>query len=91
MIPTDRSQPFGNAPRNVARGPAVYPLDLGLHKGIRPRLRPAELEFRIEAFNVLNRTQLRRAERQPVVHRLRHHRTLSTTPRQIQLGVKMYF
>ncbi len=65
------TQPFGNAPRNVARGPAIYSLDLGLHKGFGLGLGDSRLEFRIEAFNALNKTQLRRAERQPLVDRLR--------------------
>ena len=33
-IPTDRTQPFGNAPRNAARGPTFFQLDLGLHKAL---------------------------------------------------------
>ena len=56
VIPTDRTQPFGNAPRNVARGPAIYSLDLGLHKGFGLGLGDSRLEFRIEAFNALNKT-----------------------------------
>ncbi len=62
-VPTDSSQPFGNAPRNVARGPALYVLDMGLHKsfGLFGRSR---LELRIEAFNVLNKTNLGAPERQ---------------------------
>ena len=56
VIPTDRTQPFGDAPRNVARGPAIYSLDLGLHKGFGLGLGDSRLEFRIEAFNALNKT-----------------------------------
>ena len=56
MVPTDPSQPFGNAPRNVARGPAIYTLDLGLHKSFGLGLGESRLEFRIEAFNALNKT-----------------------------------
>ena len=50
------TQPFGDAPRNVARGPAIYSLDLGLHKGFGLGLGDSRLEFRIEAFNALNKT-----------------------------------
>ena len=70
-IPTDVTQPFGNAPRNVARGPALYVLDLGLHKGFALVGR-SRLEFRIEAFNVLKRPT-RRAEQQRVSDQLRDH------------------
>jgi hypothetical protein len=55
LLPTDRSQPFGNAGRNIVRGPRVDVMNLGLHKefAITERFR---LEFRTEAFNALNRT-----------------------------------
>jgi hypothetical protein len=48
---------WGNAGRNLARGPALTPVDLGLMKrvGISER---AAIEFRAEAFNLLNRAQL---------------------------------
>jgi hypothetical protein len=47
--------PFGNAGRNIVRGPRVDVMNLGLHKefAITERFR---LEFRTEAFNALNRT-----------------------------------
>ncbi len=55
VVPASVSQPFGNAPRNVARGPAIHTLDLGLHKTVGLGEGPARLELRIEAFNMLNR------------------------------------
>ena len=91
VIPTDRTQPFGDAPRNVARGPAVYALDLGLHKGIGLGFRDSRLEFRVEAFNVLNRSNFGSPNGNRSSTDFGTIRTLSTTPRQIQLGVKMYF
>jgi hypothetical protein len=93
VIPTDRSQPFGNAPRNVARGPAVYLLDVGLHKSIGLGVGQSKLEFRIEAFNVLNKTNLgapnanRSATNFGTITSLAN----ATTPRQLQLGIKYYF
>ena len=50
------SQLFGNAGRNALRGPAFGQFDLSAHKRF-PLLTDAQsLEFRIEAFNVLNAT-----------------------------------
>jgi hypothetical protein len=91
VIPTDRTQPFGDAPRNVARGPAIYSLDLGLHKGFGLGLGDSRLEFRIEAFNALNKTNFGAPNGNRSSTDFGTIRTLSTTPRQIQLGVKVDF
>jgi hypothetical protein len=47
---------FGNAPRDVARGPGVWQVDMGLGKYLlaTERLR---LQFRAEAFNIFNHPQ----------------------------------
>jgi hypothetical protein len=55
-VPTAANTPFGNAPRNVARAPGFADLDLGLHKRFPLRFEDAGLEFRAEAFNLLNRS-----------------------------------
>ena len=55
-VPTDRSQPFGTAGRNTVRGPRFSQADLGLHKSFRLFNESTRLEFRMEAFNLLNRT-----------------------------------
>ena len=57
-IPTDPSRPFGNAGRNIVRAPNFFQLDLGLHKDFRVT-EGSHLEFRTEAFNVLNKTNFR--------------------------------
>jgi hypothetical protein len=49
-------QVFGNAPRNALRGPAFGQLDLGAHKKFSLGFEGTSLEFRLEAFNVLNAT-----------------------------------
>jgi hypothetical protein len=49
------TQPFGNAPRNVARTPAVYQTDFGVHKSFA-LTESRYLQFRAEAFNLLNKT-----------------------------------
>jgi hypothetical protein len=55
-VPTDRSQPFGNAGRNIVRGPNFMQTDLGLHKSFPLWKEDKRLEFRMEAFNLFNRT-----------------------------------
>ncbi len=50
------SQLFGNAGRNSLRGPAFGQFDLSAHKKFALLTEAQSLEFRIEAFNVLNST-----------------------------------
>jgi hypothetical protein len=50
------SQLFGNAGRNNLRGPAFGQFDLSAHKTFPFFRETQSLEFRIEAFNVLNAT-----------------------------------
>ena len=50
------SQLFGNAGRNDLRGPAFGQFDLSAHKRFALKSEAQTLEFRIEAFNVLNAT-----------------------------------
>jgi hypothetical protein len=89
-IPTDRSQPFGNAPRNAARGPSFRQFDLGLHKAFGLGRANTRLEARIEAFNLFNRTNFN----SPNGNRSSNafgSITSAQPARQIQLGVKLYF
>ena len=55
-IPTDPSQPFGNAPRNAYRGPSIVQTDFALAKRFAMPWRSGGLEFRAEVFNLFNRT-----------------------------------
>jgi hypothetical protein len=48
---------FGNAGRDIARGPDLYQLDVGLTKQLLITER-SSLQFRCEVFNIFNRTQL---------------------------------
>jgi hypothetical protein len=89
-IPTDRTQPFGNAPRNAARGPSFFQLDLGLHKALGLGRDNTSLEFRVEAFNLFNHTNFTT----PNANRSNaNFGTITSTfpARQIQLGVKLHF
>jgi hypothetical protein len=89
QVPTNPSQPFGNAQRNAARGDSIYQLDMALSKAFTIK-RDARLELRIEAFNVLNKTNFRAANGN---RSAAGFGTITTTydPRQLQLGVKLVF
>jgi len=89
-IPTDRSQPFGNAPRNSVRGPWFRQLDLGLHKAFDLGFAGSRLETRIEAFNLLNTTNFG-APNGNFSSNGFGTITSAAPARQIQLGVKLYF
>jgi hypothetical protein len=90
VIPTDPSDPFGDAPRNAARSDPFYQFDLGLHKGFPLGRDRTRLEARIEAFNVLNRTNFGPANGNRSSNAF--GTVTSTFPaRQIQLGIKLYF
>jgi len=90
---------FGNAPRDIARGPGLWQVDLGAGKRI-PLTERYRLQFRAEAFNIFNRTQLGAPQSnlsagpgqfglitQPV-----NTSPIGTgTPRQIQLALRFEF
>lgn len=56
-LPT-QDQPFGNAGRNIGRGPSFYQFDLGLQKNFAlPFINEvSKMEFRAEFFNLFNKT-----------------------------------
>jgi len=86
-VPTDPSQPFGNAPRNSVRGPNFWQFDLAASKRIALG-GPAAFELRVEAFNLFNHTNLRA----PNGNRsMGAFGTITSTydPRQIQIGLKV--
>jgi hypothetical protein len=89
VIPTDRSQPFGNAGRNIARAPNFFQFDLGLHKDFA-LTEALNLSFRTEAFNLLNKTNLSA----PNGNRSNNaFGTITSTypARQLQFGMKLVF
>jgi hypothetical protein len=86
-VPTDPSQPFGNAGRNTVRGPMFWQLDTALSKTFG-LIGTARFEFRLEAFNLLNHTNFRA----PNGNRSSGgFGTITATydPRQLQLGFKL--
>ncbi len=54
VIPTDPSQPFGNAARNSVRGPNYWTFDLSVAKRVAIA-GSSYAELRLEAFNLFNR------------------------------------
>jgi hypothetical protein len=50
--------PFGNASRNPGRTPAYYNLDFDMVKKFNTHLHDAKIEFRAEAYNLTNHTNL---------------------------------
>jgi hypothetical protein len=50
--------PFGNAARNPGRTPAFYQTDLALNKKFSTPIESLKIEFRTEAYNVFNHTNL---------------------------------
>jgi hypothetical protein len=87
VIPTDPSQPFGNASRNTVRGPNFWTFDFAAVKRLALAGSSA-VEFRVEAFNLFNRTNFaapngnRSAAGFGTI-------TAAYDPRQVQLGVKV--
>lgn len=87
VMPTDPSRPFGNARRNTVRGPAFWQLDLAASKQLG-LVGTSSLEVRIEAFNLLNRTNFRApngVRSSPAFGTI----TATYDPRQLQLGLKL--
>ena len=89
-VPTDPSQPFGNAGRNSVRGPLTWTVDLVTSKRFEMPWRNGSLELRGEAFNLLNRTNFRapNGNRSAAAYG-----TITATydPRIVQFGLKMSF
>jgi hypothetical protein len=86
-VPTDPSQPFGNAARNSVRGPKLWQLDFVASKRVALG-GPAQLEVRIEAFNALNHTNFRTPNGNRSAGAFG---TITSTldARQLQLGFKL--
>jgi hypothetical protein len=84
--PGDPSQPFGNAGRNTVSGPRFWQLDTALSKRFALG-GPARFEFRLEAFNLLNKTNFRAPSG---VRSAGAFGTITAThdARQLQLGFK---
>jgi hypothetical protein len=87
VIPTDPSQPFGNAERNTVRGPNYWTFDLAASKYF-PIGAQARLQVRFEAFNLFNRANFTAPNG---TRSSSAFGTITSTfdPLQLQLGVKL--
>jgi hypothetical protein len=85
------TQPFGNAGRNIARTPFFSELDFGLHKNFNLRSETRYLQFRAEAFNLLNKTNLAAPGSLTSNNSSFGVVTTAFPARQIQLALKLYF
>jgi hypothetical protein len=52
------SSPFGDAPRNIGRTPKFFETDMALNKRFRTPVERMNIEFRAEAYNIFNHTNL---------------------------------
>jgi hypothetical protein len=79
---------FGTAPKNGVRGPSFSQLDFGLAKNF-PFGENRKVEFRAEAFNILNHVNLNN----PVATLSSSFGVISTAenPRQMQFGLRFVF
>ena len=89
---------FGDAPRNLLRGPGLWQADLALGKHI-PVTERVQLQFRAEAFNIFNRPQYA-APLSDISNAVTFGQILSTvntgpvgtgTPRQMQFMLRAQF
>lgn len=88
---------WGNAPRNIARGPALVQFDTALTKRVRLSGRTG-LEFGIQVFNIFNRPQLgtptaniSSASFGRITSLLNSSPVGVGTPRQMQLDLRLSF
>lgn len=90
QVPTNPSQPFGNAGRNIVRGPGLFQLDLGLHKEFQLWSERTRLQFRTEAFNLTNKTNFTAPASN--ISSSNFGTITSTFPaRQVQFALKLVF
>jgi len=87
VVPTDPSQPFGNAARNSVRGPNFWSFDLAAIKQVA-LAGQTRLEVRLEAFNLFNRVNFAAPNGNRTAAGFGTI-TAAYDPRQVQLGVKL--
>ena len=89
-VPTDVTQPYGNAGRNSLRDMSFNQLDLGLHKSFRLWSENSLLDVRGEAFNVFNHVNYQ-APTSSISSSSFGSITSFFPPRQLQVAAKLSF
>jgi hypothetical protein len=90
-------QRFGNAGRNILRGPGTNQLDFSLFKNFQLGSESRRLQFRAEMFNITNTPQFNNpnasvgAAGAGTITAAGAPLNLQRTSRQIQLALKFYF
>ena len=85
------TQPFGNAGRNIAHLPLFSELDFGLHKNFNLWSESKYIQFRAEAFNLLNKTNFAPPSSLTTNSSTFGQFTSTFPARQLQLALKLYF
>ena len=89
LNPVTQAGQFGNAGRNVVRGPGIESVDLSLFKAFSLG-EARRLQFRAECFNLLNHANLRLPEndlQSPAFGQILQ----AGSPRLLQLAIKVVF
>lgn len=89
---------YGNAGRNLVRGPGLYQLDLSVAKKF-PLTERCKMEFRVDGFNVLNRAQFANPNANlsspltfgVITTTVNEMATGSGTPREFQFALRLSF
>jgi hypothetical protein len=86
------NQPYGNAGRNSVRFDPYYNLDIGLHKNFPLYFEGTSLDFRAEAFNILNQTNYAYPQSDAAKSTFGAVAALTTAPPRImQFALKLMF
>jgi Carboxypeptidase regulatory-like domain/TonB-dependent Receptor Plug Domain len=89
-VPTDVTHPYGNAGRNSLRDYPFYQLDTALHKSFELWNEASQLDFRAEAFNILNQVNYGPPDSNRSDSQFGSI-TQAFPPRQLQLALKLVF
>ena len=83
---------FGNMGRNILRGPGLTDIDFSMGKVFRfPRFERGQLQFRIDATNVLNHPSFSNPGNNLVAAGVQQITSTTVTGRNIQLGARFSF
>lgn len=84
---------FGDAGRNILRGPAFWNVDLGLQRNVRIG-NTSSLQLRLEVFNVFNNINLNLTQASVAIDNpanVGRITTMTGTPRQVQFGLRLVY